>query len=85
MLQKEKTISLSGRSVIDNVEVARFNAQLGTNVDDTTSTNTVISNLEAYHKNVKQVRADSDEFQAYVRENEDSIFAEADMTDEKQK
>lgn len=75
-LIKEKTVSLMGRSVINNVEIARFNANVATNDDSMTTTNTTVNNVEAYRKNIKQVRKDADEFQEYVRETEDSVFTD---------
>lgn len=75
-LVKEKVVSLTGRSVVDNVEIARFNANVATNEDSITTTNTTINNVEAYRQNIKQVRRDSDEFQAYVRATEDEVFAD---------
>lgn len=84
MLIKEKSVSLSGRSVIDNVEVARFNAQVATNDNDTTSMNTYINDNVAYRKNLKVVRADTDEFRNYVRDQEDKIFAESEATETKE-
>lgn len=75
-LTKEKSVSLSGRSIIGNVEVARFSAQVATDENDTTTMNTYINDQAAYRKNLKAVRADSDEFRAYVRDEEDKIFAE---------
>ena len=75
-LTKEKTVNLSGRSVIDNVEVARFSAQVATDINSTTTTNTYINDQVAYRKNIKQVRDDSDAFRAYVRVEEDKLFAE---------
>lgn len=73
-LIKEKTVSLMGRSVINNVEIARFNANVATNDDSMTTTNTTINNVEAYRKNIKQVRKDADEFREYVRTTEDSVY-----------
>ena len=73
---KEKTVNLSGRSVIDDVEVARFSAQVATDINSTTTTNTYINDQAAYRKNIKQVRDDSDAFRAYVRAEEDKLFAE---------
>lgn len=73
-LIKEKTVLLVGRSVINNVEVARFNANVATNDDSMTTTNTTVNNVEAYRQNLQQVRKDADEFQAYVREVEDEAF-----------
>lgn len=79
-LTKEKSVSLSGRSIIGNVEVARFSAQVATDENDSTTMNTYINDQAAYRKNLKAVRADSDEFRAYVRDEEDKIFAEAEAT-----
>ena len=73
-LIKEKTVSLMGRSVINNVEIARFNANVATNDDSMTTTNTTVNNVEAYRKNIKQVRKDADEFREYVRTTEDSVY-----------
>lgn len=75
-LIKEKTVLLVGRSVINNVEVARFNANIATNDDSMTTTNTTINNVEAYRQNIQQVRKDADEFQAYVRKVEDEAFTD---------
>lgn len=79
-LTKERSVSLSGRSIIGNVEVARFSAQVATDENDSTTMNTYINDQAAYRKNLKAVRADSDEFRAYVRDEEDKIFAEAEAT-----
>lgn len=80
-LTKEKSVSLSGRSIIGDVEVARFSAQVATDENDTTTMNTYINDQVAYRKNLKAVRTDSDEFRAYVRDEEDKIFAEAESDD----
>lgn len=82
MLSKEKKVQLSGRALINNVEVARFSAQVATDINDSTTMNTYINDQEAYRKNLKAVRADSDEFRAYVRDEEDKIFAEDTETKE---
>lgn len=75
-LIKEKTVLLVGRSVINNVEVARFNANIATNDNSMTTTNTTVNNVEAYRQNLQQVRKDADEFQAYVRKVEDEAFTD---------
>lgn len=75
-LIKEKTVLLVGRSVINNVEVARFNANIATNDDSMTTTNTTVNNVEAYRRSLQQVRKDADEFQAYVRKVEDEAFTD---------
>lgn len=80
-LTKEKSVTLSGRSVINGVEVARFTAQVATDDSDNTTMNTYISDNAAYRKNLKAVRADSDEFQKYVRDEEDKVFAEDTTTE----
>lgn len=76
-LIKDKTVLLVGRSVINNVEVARFNANIATNDDSMTTTNTTVNNVEAYRQNIQQVRKDADEFQAYVRGVEDEAFTDS--------
>ena len=68
---------LAGGSVINNVEVARFNANIATNDDSMTTTNTTVNNVEAYRQNLQQVRKDADEFQAYVRKVEDEAFTDS--------
>lgn len=78
MLSKEKKVQLNGRSVINNVEVARFSAQVATDINDSTTMNTYINDQTAYRKNLQTVRSDSDEFRTYVRSEEDKIFAESD-------
>jgi hypothetical protein len=75
-LTKEKSVTLSGRSIINGVEVARFTAQVATDENDSTTMNTYISDNSAYRKNLKAVRADSDEFQTFVRDEEDKIYSE---------
>lgn len=75
-LIKKKTVLLVGRSVINNVEVARFNANIAANDDSMTTTNTTVNNVEAYRQNLQQVRKDADEFQAYVRKVEDEAFTD---------
>lgn len=75
-LTKEKNITLVGHSTINGTEVARFNAQIATDLNAQTTTNTYIYNQELYRKNLKQVRDDSDEFRSYVRSQEDEAFKE---------
>ena len=47
-----------------------------------TTTNTTVNNVEAYRKNIEQVRKDADEFREYVRETEDSVFTDDSTTTE---
>ena len=75
-LTKEKNITLVGHSTINGTEVARFNAQIATDLNAQTTTNTYIYNQELYRKNLKQVRDDSDEFRSHVRSQEDEAFKE---------
>ena len=79
-LTKEKQITLVGHSTIHGTEVARFNAQIATDLNAQTTTNTYIYNQELYRKNLKQVRADSDEFRTYIRSQEDEAFSEIEET-----
>ena len=75
-LTKEKQITLVGHSTINGTEVARFNAQIATDLTAQTTPNTYIYNQELYRKNLKQVRDDSDEFRTYIRKQEDEAFSE---------
>lgn len=75
-LTKEKQITLVGHSTINGTEVARFNAQIATDLTAQTTTNTYIYNQELYRKNLKQVRDDSDEFRTYIHKQEDEAFSE---------
>lgn len=82
MLKKEKSLNLTGRSLINDTEVARFDARLSSNGGATTI-NTYINNQELYEKNRREVRKDMSDFRQYVFDQEDELFTDnsADETD----
>lgn len=82
MLKKEKSLNLTGRSLINGTEVARFDARLSSNGGATTI-NTYINNQELYEKNRREVRKDMSDFRQYVFDQEDELFTDssADETD----
>ncbi len=85
MLKKEKTLNLTGRSLINGTDVVRFDARLSSNGGATTI-NTYVNNQELYEKNRREVRKDMNDFRQYVFDQEDDLFADAtdveDKTDE---
>lgn len=82
MLKKEKSLNLTGRSLINGTEVARFDARLSSNGGATTI-NTYINNQELYEKNRREVRKDMSDFRQYVFDQEDELFADATDVEEK--
>lgn len=82
MLKKEKSLNLTGRSFVDDTEVAHFDARLSSNGGATTI-NTYINNQELYEKNRREVRKDMSDFRQYVFDQEDELFtnSSADETD----
>lgn len=85
MLNKTKSISLNGESVVEGEVVARFSANLSSdgNSSSNDSVNTFIANRDLYEKNRKAVRKDMNDFRQYVFDQEDELFADAEeKTDE---
>lgn len=82
MLKKEKSISLTGRSLVNGTEVVRFDARLSS-TGGATTINTYVNNQELYEKNRREVRKDMNDFRQYVFDQEDELFAdvEANETD----
>ncbi len=76
MLKKEKTLNLTGRSVINGTDVVRFDARLSS-TGGTTTINTYVNNQELYEKNRREVRKDMNDFRQYVFDQEDELFADA--------
>ena len=68
MLVSTKSIHLSGQSIINDQQVANFNANI--NVSDNTagtdSVNMFITNRELYNANKAEVRNDLNEFEKLV-------------------
>lgn len=82
MLKKEKTLNLTGRSLINGTDVVRFDARLSS-TGGTTTINTYVNNQELYEKNRREVRKDMNDFRQYVFDQEDELFADAEeKTDE---
>ncbi|HAP22490.1 MAG TPA: hypothetical protein DCR08_00780 [Lactobacillus sp.] len=75
MLKKEKTLNLTGRSVINGTDVVRFDARLSS-TGGTTTINTYVNNQELYEKNRREVRKDMNDFRQYVFDQEDELFAD---------
>lgn len=80
MLKKEKSLNLTGRSLINGTEVARFDARLSSNGGATTI-NTYINNQELYEKNRREVRKDMSDFRQYVFDQEDELFTDSSADD----
>ncbi|MBW3350608.1 hypothetical protein [Limosilactobacillus reuteri] len=76
-LQKTKSISLEGKSVINGTVVVRMTASLST-TGSTDSVNQYVQNVDLYNANKKDVRKDIAAFQEYVYEQQDDIDAEMD-------
>ena len=68
MLVSTKSIHLSGQSIINDQQVANFNANVhaSDNTAGTDSINMFITNLELYNANKAEVRNDLSEFQKLV-------------------
>ena len=75
MLKKEKTLNLTGRSVLNGTDVLRFDARLSS-TGGTTTINTYVNNQELYEKNRREVRKDMNDFRQYVFDQEDELFAD---------
>ena len=76
MLKVNKQTTLEGRSVIDNTEVVRFRATIPSSGTTPASFDTYVNDQSTYRQNIKQIRADEDEFRNAVREQEDEVYAE---------
>lgn len=59
-----KTINLSGISMVNGVQVAFMNAQIG--IDGTFSNSKSVQNNEVYERNAEEVLKDFAAFDAYV-------------------
>lgn len=68
MLVSTKSIHLSGQSIINDQQVANFNANINVsdNATGTDSVNMFITNRELYNANKAEVRNDLSEFQNLV-------------------
>lgn len=80
MLKKEKTLTLSGRSLVNGTDVVRFDARLSS-TGGATTINTYVNDQELYEKNRREVRKDMNDFRQYVFDQEDVLFDDV-KTDE---
>ena len=80
MLKKEKTLTLSGRSLVNGADVVRFDARLSS-TGGATTINTYVNDQELYEKNRREVRKDMNDFRQYVFDQEDVLFDDV-KTDE---
>lgn len=75
MLNANKSITLSGTSVIDGIQVAYMSATVATDGGNGANVNKIITNQEVYNANKVQVRADIAEFEQEVYKIEDGMLA----------
>lgn len=80
MLKKEKTLNLTGRSLVNGTDVVRFDARLSS-TGGATTINTYVNDQELYEKNRREVRKDMNDFRQYVFDQEDVLFDDV-KTDE---
>ena len=80
MLKTSKSIAISGRSMVDNKQVATFNANIyEANVSGgSDNINMIITDRDLYDKNKSAVRKDLQDFQAKVWSAQDEVMAESD-------
>lgn len=74
MLKKNKSISLSGESTINGQLVARFNANLSSEGENSDQVSTYVYNRDLYEANRREVRKDMSDFRQYVFDQEDELF-----------
>lgn len=78
MLESSKSISLTGRSVIDGQPVANFSATIREGDDASgDSMNAVITNRTLYKANKAAVRKDTSDFQTLVYEAQDDVAVDS--------
>ena len=75
MLNTNKSITLSGTSVIDGIQVAYMSATVATDGGNGANVNKTITNQEVYNANKVQVRADIAEFEQEVYKIEDGMLS----------
>ena len=73
MLETTKSITLTGKSTVNNQVVANFTANVYNDDAGIDSFNTFITNKELYDANKKIVRKDSQDFQNLMYEAQDEI------------
>ena len=80
MLKTSKSIAISGRSMVDDKQVATFNANIyETNTSGgSDNINMIITDRDLYDKNKSVVRKDLQDFQTKVWAAQDEVMAEND-------
>ncbi|WP_346848480.1 hypothetical protein [uncultured Clostridium sp.] len=77
MLKTNKSITLTGYSIIENKQVAYMNATISTNGGNVGSVTRSIQNQELYNANKAEVRADMDNFDKELYAIEDELVGGA--------
>lgn len=80
MLKTNKSIAISGQSMVDNKQVATFNANIyeANASGGSDNINMIITDRDAYDKNTNAVRKDLQDFQTKVWSAQDEVMASAD-------
>lgn len=80
MLKTSKSIAISGRSMVDDKQVATFNANIyeANASGGSDNINMIITDRDLYDKNKSVVRKDLQEFQTKVWSAQDEVMAESD-------
>lgn len=80
MLKTNKSISISGRSMVDDKQVATFNANIyeANASGGSDNINMIITDRDLYDKNKSVVRKDLQDFQTKVWSTQDEVMAESD-------
>ncbi|NBK99851.1 MAG: hypothetical protein EOM50_17945 [Erysipelotrichia bacterium] len=73
-LKTQQTVTLTGTSEINGVQIAYFNASIPQGVGNSTISRN-ITNQDLYDANRTEVRADEAEFQSKVYDIEDNLLA----------
>lgn len=80
MLRTNKSIAISGRSMVEDKQVATFNANIyeANASGGSDNINMIITDRDLYDKNKSAVRKDLQDFQAKVWSAQDEVMAESD-------
>ncbi|CAX66717.1 hypothetical protein [Lactobacillus johnsonii] len=80
MLRTNKSIAISGRSMVEDKQVATFNANIyeANASGGSDNINMIITDRDLYDKNKSAVRKDLQDFQAKVWSAQDEVMAEND-------
>lgn len=80
MLRTSKSIAILGRSMVEDKQVATFNANIyeANASGGSDNINMIITDRDLYDKNKSAVRKDLQDFQAKVWSAQDEVMAESD-------